>query len=377
MNTIFTIGIFLSLFLSILLFTKKGRTNADRLLAAWMIGISIHLLSYYIYLLGYWEIYPHLVGITHPFPLLHGPFLFLYVALSLRSKHEFKQKDFLHFLPFVLSYVYMIRFFFFYTAEQKIQEDQTEISDFYVFQILSLVAFVVSGVAYPIVAYRLAGRYNSLVTQNFAFKERISLKWLRYCILGIAAIFLTIGLVMFIKLVLGFDFGFNESFIFYSQIVIFVFFIGYFGIKHYDIFSGSPTQNQPIIEPQSPAEYKNSGLKPLEATQYLEQLLAIMDSKKLHLEPKLTLQKLADELGVSANIISQVINQHQGVNFFDFINTYRVNEAKIRLKEPKYKNYSIIAIAYDSGFSSKSTFNQAFKKITGKTPSQYLEEDVK
>ncbi len=255
-------------------------------------------------------------------------------------------------------------------------EDQTEISDFYVFQILSLFAFVLSGIIYPIVAYRLAGRYNSMVTQNFAFKERISLGWLRYCILAIAGIFGTVGIVMFMKLVLDIDLGFNESLIFYFQVVLFVFFIGYFGIRHYDIFSSSTTPNQPIIEPQNPAEYKNSGLKPVVATDYHKQLLAIMDSKKPYLEPKLTLGKLADELGVSVNILSQVINQHQGVNFFDFVNGYRINEVKKRLQESKYQNYSIIAIAYDSGFSSKSTFNQAFKKNTGKTPTQFLEDEV-
>jgi len=99
-----------------------------------------------------------------------------------------------------------------------------------------------------------------------------------------------------------------------------------------------------------------------------------METEKPYLEPKLTLSSLADELEISANHLSQVINQYEEKNFFDFVNSYRVEEYKERATDPAYQNFSILAIALDSGFNSKSSFNQVFKKFTGKTPSQYLSE---
>jgi AraC-like DNA-binding protein len=102
-----------------------------------------------------------------------------------------------------------------------------------------------------------------------------------------------------------------------------------------------------------------------------------MESQKLYLEPKLTLGTLAEQLKVSVNHLSQVINQYEGVNFHDFVNRYRVDEFKSRIANPKYKGFSLLAIAFDSGFNSKSSFNQIFKKSTGLTPSQYLERSAK
>ena len=128
------------------------------------------------------------------------------------------------------------------------------------------------------------------------------------------------------------------------------------------------------MEPKASGEYVRSGLKPELAQLYHRKLLDYMSTRKPYLEPKLSLGHLADELDISANHLSQVINQYEGKNFFDFVNTYRVDEFKQRIAQPANSSYSILAIALDSGFNSKSSFNQVFKKVTGKTPSQYVSE---
>lgn len=150
MDSIFIIGIFLSFFLSILLFTKKGKTTSDNLLAIWLIAIGIYLGNYYVYLLGYWEVYPNLVGILHPFPLLFGPFLYLYVTFSLRRDQHLQTKDLLHFLPFVILYLFMMPFYFGYTAEEKIRVDQMDTgSEFRIIMMVSLCCFVLSASSTP------------------------------------------------------------------------------------------------------------------------------------------------------------------------------------------------------------------------------------
>lgn len=125
-------------------------------------------------------------------------------------------------------------------------------------------------------------------------------------------------------------------------------------------------------------QYLKSGLKKNDSKKYMDKIMNYMKREKPYLEPKLTLKQLADAFDVSTNYLSQLINENTEQNFSDFVNTYRVNEVKDKLKNPKYKRFTILAIAYECGFNSKSSFNSVFKKITGQTPRQYLksiEED--
>ena len=96
-----------------------------------------------------------------------------------------------------------------------------------------------------------------------------------------------------------------------------------------------------------------------------------MESNRPYLDPELTLPKLADDLKVTNHHLSQVINEVHGKNFFNFINEYRVEEVKRKIQDPKYQNYTLLGIAFESGFNSKSAFNRVFKNITGTTPSTY------
>lgn len=374
MDTVFTIGIFLSFFLQFLLLSKKKASTSDRILAIWMFVFGLHLFSYYLHSLGYWDTYPHLSGIHHPFPLLHGPFLYLYVLFSVRSEQRFQWWNYLHFAPAVLFYLYMIPFLFFYTEEQKLMVNRGVINDYSGFITFSLFAFIISGIVYVALSYRLLKRYDDLTHQNFAFRESIDLNWLKFFIWGIGGIFIVTTAVIILEEGLGLAFGFNTDLIFFVLIIAFIFFLGYSGIRHKNIFTEQINENLQIIEPKSSGEYKRSGLKTEDAERYHKQLVRLMETDKPYLEPKLTLSNLADELDISVNHLSQVINQCEEKNFFDFVNSYRVEEYKERATDPEYQNFSILAIALDSGFNSKSSFNQVFKKFTGKTPSQFLSE---
>ena len=374
MDTVFTIGIFLSFFLQFLLLTKKHATTSDRILAVWMFFIGLHLFSFYLYSLDYWDKYPHLSGVHHPFPLLYGPFLYLYILFSIRSDQQFNWQNYLHFMPAVLCYVYMIPFLFFYTPEEKLMLNHGLIDEYDSFITFTIFAFIISGFAYAYTSYRLLNKYNDLTEQNFAYRESIDLNWLKYFIWGIGLIFLIVTIVIIMNEVLGIVFSFDGDLIFYVLIIIFIFFLGYSGIRHRNIFSDESLNNSRIVEPKSSGEYQRSGLRTEEAVIYHQNLLQLMDTSKPYLEPKLSLSNLADDLNISVNHLSQVINQYEEKNFFDFVNSYRVKEFKERVHDPANKNYSILAVALDSGFNSKSSFNQVFKKITGKTPSQYMSE---
>lgn len=96
-----------------------------------------------------------------------------------------------------------------------------------------------------------------------------------------------------------------------------------------------------------------------------------MTNEMPYLENNLSLSMLAEQLNISANQLSQLLNEYLNKNFYDFINTYRLKEFKEGVKDPKNSHFTLLSIAYQCGFNSKTTFNTFFKKATGKTPSEY------
>lgn len=121
---------------------------------------------------------------------------------------------------------------------------------------------------------------------------------------------------------------------------------------------------------ESLEKYKNSGMVKDVASKLYATLLKTMDEQKPYLDPQLSLSRLAKLLDISPNLLSQIINQEAQVNFHDFVNSYRVQE--FIEKASKNKNFSLLALALDSGFNSKSSFNNIFKKQKGVTPSKFL-----
>ncbi len=228
MGVIFNIGIFFSFFIVLLLLFKQNKSLADKILALWMLFIGLHLLSYHIYMLGYWERFPHLIGVTVPFPLLHGPMLYLYTVAFLRKDRHLIKADYLHFIPALLAYFYMFDFYFFYTPERKIMVDKGEVNDFALFIDILLVLYMVSGLYYAILAYRVVNQYKRLIDRNLSYDENLNINWIKYCIWGIGTIFISAALIIISRELLGFKFSFNADYVFYSLIIFFVCFIGFF-----------------------------------------------------------------------------------------------------------------------------------------------------
>lgn len=105
--------------------------------------------------------------------------------------------------------------------------------------------------------------------------------------------------------------------------------------------------------------------------EHIVNLQGVLVGNQKYLDPKLTLQELSEELQLSKTYVSRVLNQELGMSFTDYVNSLRVEAAKANLKHPDFANYTLVAIGLESGFNSKTTFNSAFKKHTGMTPSQF------
>jgi AraC-like DNA-binding protein len=118
-------------------------------------------------------------------------------------------------------------------------------------------------------------------------------------------------------------------------------------------------------------KYEKSPLTVQNKHEILQRLEKLMTHEKLFLHPSLTLGEIAQKLNVVPRYLSQVINELKGQNFYDFVNTYRIEEAKRILSDPSHNEEKILAVLFDCGFNSKSVFNTVFKKYTGITPSEY------
>lgn len=114
--------------------------------------------------------------------------------------------------------------------------------------------------------------------------------------------------------------------------------------------------------------------KQLDIEPYKQQLELLIRKEKPYLEPQLTLPELATQMHISLHLLSKVINDGYDKNFHDFINSYRIEEFKLLIIKPKYKNQTILAVALDAGFNSKTAFNRAFKKLTNSTPREFLKQ---
>ncbi len=128
------------------------------------------------------------------------------------------------------------------------------------------------------------------------------------------------------------------------------------------------------ISEELESKYASSSLSEEDMDFYKETLEKYMKNEKPYLDNELSIRKLAEQLEMQPHHLSQVINSGFDNNFYTYVNNYRINEVIELMKDPQRKHHTILAIAYDSGFKSKSSFNTIFKKMTGKTPSEFRDE---
>jgi len=382
-------GIVITIFLAVLLTGKKNKTPADGLLILWLIVIALHLFLFYFLISGKIYDYPFLMGIQIPFPLLHGPFLFLYTVALTSHQTKFSLVWLIHFIPVVILYSFLIPFFGLSAAE-KITVYRNSGAGHETLMTFSLIAIILSGIAYVTASLIRLRRYRKAIENEFSDIEKIILAWLRYLVYGIA--------VIWIAVIFG-----NDSIVF-SIAVVFVFFLGFFGIRQIGIFTSSNLPAK-VLQPlasgsrsneffttirQEPSnenfvredsnsistkvKYEKSGLAEDQAGRIYERLMKVMTDQKLFTEPELTLAGLAKTLGVHPNHLSQVINSYEGKNFYDYINFHRVEEFRKLAPHPGNKNYTLLSMAFECGFNSKTSFNRNFRKVTGISPSEYLEQ---
>ncbi|TDO29239.1 AraC family transcriptional regulator [Sediminibacterium goheungense] len=391
------VGLGVDLLLILLLISKKGKSLADRILLIWLIIIGCQLL---LYALSLQTITIHnihwLLGTSIPFPLLHGPMLYLYTAATTHMLPRRRYLLLFHFLPALIG-ILLFTPVFLLSANEKMAFIAQPANEYKTANFIRIVLLQVSGFVYVLWCLFLLRRHTTNIRQEFSYEEKINLNWLRYFIYGLAAVWIIIVCTR------------NDYYIF-QTVVLFIVFLGYFGIRQVGIFTTarqahhnmvienhwqpaiavekgigedvdtSANTNAPQIQQEDDAterlprkKYANSGVTAEMAMEIHKRLVYCMGTEKLFTEPDLSLYMLSQKIKVHPNYLSQVINEKEGKTFFEYINALRIEEFKRLVALPESKKFTIISLAYDCGFNSKSSFNKNFRKVTGLSPSDYLQ----
>lgn len=319
---------------------------------------------------------PHLLYISEPFQMLSGLLIFLYVRNIEKQRFFLQKSDWFFLIPFGISLLNYMPYYF--------EKASVKLVDLKLFGGLKIDVLeniwewnllVMVNVGFLWAALVELGKYNRKIKEQCSDVQQLDLRLTQGLIKAIMLVYLLMMLVVYFTY-FGFPY-YDQLFTALELLNIgLLFFIGYDAIV-----SGRHIQKIqkewakfPVSEISIDGhvvKYAKTGLNEDSSRQLKEKLEQFMEEKKPYLQPQIKIKDLADLMGQASHQISQVINESFGQNFYEFVNMYRVNEAKILLKSPEFKNYTLTAIGFEVGFNSKSAFYNAFKKHTGTTPAKF------
>ena len=375
MNNILLIGIAQALFFVLLLLSKKGKALSDKILIAWLSFIALHLLVAYGDIEQWYLVFPHWAGLSFPFPLAEGPFFFLYVISLTRNPARIRWYDYLHFIPFFLVYLISWRFYFSSGPDKIYFLQNVWHIDPPISASIGRVLVLLTGPIYASYVLWKLRSHRKNIQAFFSYSDEIDLTWIRNLAIGMLLIWVVVWFVTFFN-----DQGKIVSFIrgdtlIYIAVSLFVFAIGYFGFRQGRIFSFNTEPDIPKHDnEQASKKYQKSGLKQQKLQTLTDKLRDFMEAEKPYLNPQLTLSELADSMQLSPHHLSQLINDGLNQNFFEFVNQHRVEAFKQAVCQEENQHLTLLAIAMDCGFNSKSSFNRIFKQLNGQTPSQFANQ---
>lgn len=343
------IAVFIMVLLSVFLFTVKTKNKlSNRIFGIYLLIIAFDLIGLFT---NKTLDYPAIQNLKMSSSLLQLPLFFLYVVSACYSNFKIKTKHFFHFLLFL---VFLIIFKVTNFSEQSLL----------LFEIVGEVQFFV----YTISIFILLKKYKTIYLENYSSANYAIYKWLFQ---------ITIFSCIAHSFVLFRGYLSNSTYqehvininilISLSVLLITVFFV-LKALYKPELFTGVNINLSPV---KSILEKEINTQEDETKNEYLHKLTELMAKEKPYLDFELTLQKLAILADIPEKELSLLINHHLNKHFFDFINEYRINDAKTLLKDPTKKELTVLEILYEVGFNSKSSFYTAFKKATNQTPTEF------
>jgi AraC-like DNA-binding protein len=380
-STPLLILVFQGLIFVALLFSRyfKKRNISDLFLAIILLIICYEQICYTVGFMGWYNTYKN-TKINYfliPLGIAIAPLIYFYVKSITTSNFRFLKTSWIHFIPAIFLVLYRFSIYFFDRLQSGFNETQNGILKLSIDEpiIMPLLVFVsfAQMLLYLAFTFQLFYNYRKRIKEYFSNTYSLELNWILSFLIVFTALFLYSSLQDIIGSLI-IELNYQQRWwlnIFMALVVLFV------GIKGF--FTDTTKLNKLSFSfspnPESIPQIKEdkSNVSKIE----IEKVFNYMKFEKPFLNPELNLSDLANLLDMNRAELSKIINTGFNKNFNDFINEYRINTFKEKLKSGAQKQLSLLGIAYDCGFNSKATFNRVFKKITHSSPTEFLNSQTK
>ncbi len=351
------IGVFVAIILNL-------RRRADRignfLISAFLLQHSIFIINISLLPTNYEFYFPNSLYFSTITSFMYGPLLYFYLKKVL-FKHVFSAVDMLHLVPTIILIIVLFPIYNL-SAEEKLWIMLNDKRPYITF--LSD-AKLVSLIVYMLLLVKV---YNKLINREVLVSQK-HFRWYRNIIVSYS-IYTICYLVYDIFSIRRFIQDIPIHFLIVS-IAFIILYISYTAFVYPSIF-GLVNIPKPKRFDYSSSKYKKSGLTQALSLELKAKLLHLLNEEKIYRKNDINLRELSELLGTTRHNTSQIINEQFDLNFFELINKYRIEEAKMLLKNDRHKKVNIIQVAYEVGFNNKVTFNKSFKKYNKITPSEYV-----
>ena len=367
LNTLSIVILFQLALLIVFLFTSsKGKKVSNWILGSFFLLLAINIGDGILSIAGFYQRFPIWAHLEDGFILLFGPLLYFYTSSIVYRDFAFKRKHVVHLVPFLIVSVSLL---IFYHTQSKTEQQFIESAvvrrelpvAFYFIAILIYIHVI----GYLGTSLQKVFMYKEKIKQKFSSVHKLNLNWLIFLLISLTLILL-ISLINIMAPVTGPREWFDYTLL-VVIIVLFLFInvVVFKGLKQPEIFAGiDVNESNDLISPHPSIIVEDE-------SKIIHQRLELLMVEKVFLNPELSLDVLADRVGISPKRLSQIINTTYERNFFDYVNSFRIEEAMRILRDSPDPGLTVLEAMYQSGFNSKSSFNTIFKKKTGLTPTAY------
>lgn len=382
-SSILLIFFFHGIIFSILLFIK-GLQTANK--SSLWLGFFTLLCAFYIapFMFGYagWyskETYRNILFYT-PFQQLFllAPVLYFYFKTLLDKSFSFSAKDYIHFLPATLYLIYSIIVFltdkvilneYYFYADGKDKDFSTW------YQIIGFLLLTF----YLIQSLKTYNQYKTITYNLVSFADSVMFRWAKRFLIAFLLL-IAIRIVFFVANPEWDQFG--KKFWYYVCFSLLFYYVSISGYTNSVLsttsFRDSPRNFEDYLNPNSENTIIDKNTPKTEIVDldsWKEKIETLMLADRMYENPELVISDLSNRLGTHSKKISQVINEGFGMNFNDFVNHYRTKALIAKIEEGEHTIQTLLGLALDCGFNSKSTFNRAFKRATNVSPKEYIEKN--
>lgn len=362
------VGLGLSIFVGRSPYAFRGRW-----ILFWLLTITLHQLYFFLNLNGIIPGSSLFSLLGFPLAMLHMPFFYLNIReLMVRESIGWRRLT-LHLLPYSSYGLYLIYLYFSSDGEAVVVRGflDVPVDASPVIKAWNGIPMALSGVFYVGWSILKLLQYRKAMPTFYTNFEGVDLAWIQRLIELMGVLFVTI----FLLIILGRSFRlFEIQYVFRFVSLVLTFFTAYYAyryIKQIEIFHLRKETALNLAATEVNAKYVNSSLTLEEMENIQTALLKVLEEEDAYLDEELTLAKLATQLAVSSQKVSETLNRSMQQSFYDVVNAYRIERAKSLLLDPAYHHLSIEGIAYECGFKSRSTFFKFFKKVVGSTPTAF------